>query len=348
MCDSISAFSKACSDVSRPINWRSPSFCPVTCPPNSHYDYCGPLCVDSCSDSQRGSKCKTANCIEGCFCDAGYLWDGLQCVRRESCGCVNGDISYRIGQTFYKKNCAKKCKCVGINHEECEDEGCRNNQECVKTDTNIGRSIGNGIEGALGLFGGAIEREPEYKCVKSTKPKVKEDPNGGTSFHLPLLPSDDDDYDILNIGGRSKNITKPKRPNRPDRTDNVPLANDPMRTIPMGPLVEFPDCLPKVKWTRGQVKPDWIPPNKCCGNKPYNDMVSVFLALGWQIQGQGSCGFGKILIQQFSCCNNLKLYDDKESKCCSKFGVVVAKDVKCSKKLLSAFPSVNLAVSGFL
>ena len=280
LCDSISAFSKACSDVSRPINWRSPSFCPVTCPPNSHYDYCGPLCVDSCSDSQRGSKCKTANCIEGCFCDAGYLWDGLQCVRRESCGCVNGDISYRIGQTFYKKNCAKKCKCVGINHEECEEEGCRNNQECVKTDANIGRSVGNGREGALGLFGGAIEREPEYNCVKSTKPKVKEDPNGGTSFHLPLMPSDDDDYDILNIGGRSKNITKPKRPNRPDRTDNVPLANDPMRTIPMGPLVEFPDCLPKVKWTRGQVKPDWIPPNKCCGNKPYNDMVSIDFSFG--------------------------------------------------------------------
>ena len=141
----------------------------------------------------------------------------------------------------------------------------------------LGRSIGT--EGALGLgfFGGAVEREPEYNCVKSTKPKVKEDPNGGTSFHLPLLPSDDDDYDILNIGGRSKNITKPKRPNRPDRTDDVPLANDPMRTIPMGPQVEFPDCLPKVKWTRGQVKPDWIPPNKCCGNKPYNDMVSIGL-----------------------------------------------------------------------
>ena len=109
---------------------------------------------------------------------------------------------------------------------------------------------------------------------------MKEDPNGGTSFHLPLMPSDDDDYDILNIGGRSKNITKPKRPNRPDRTDNVPLANDPMRTIPMGPLVEFPDCLPKVKWTRGQVKPDWIPPNKCCGNKPYNDMVSIDFSFG--------------------------------------------------------------------
>ena len=56
----------------------------------------------------------------------------------------------------------------------------------------------------------------------------------------------------------------------------------------------------------------------------------------------------KLSIQQFSCCNNLKLYDEKDSKCCSKFGVVVAKDVKCSKKLLSAFPSVNLAVSGFL
>ena len=108
---------------------------------------------------------------------------------------------------------------------------------------------------------------------------MKEDPNGGTSFHLPLLPSDDD-LDIMNIGGRSKNKTIPKRPNRPNSgspSNDGPgmLANDPIRTIQMGPQVEFPDCLPTYKWTRGQVKPDWIPPNKCCGNKPYNDMVSV-------------------------------------------------------------------------
>ena len=263
LCDSVGAYNKACADSSRPINWRNENFCPVRCPSNSHYDYCGSECVDSCTEGNRASKCKSSKCTEGCFCNAGYLWDGVGCIKKSNCGCVNGDLSYKIGEVFYKKDCAAKCKCVGVNKQECsQDYGCRNSQECIAEphpSTNP-LSINN------------IKLEPLYTC-KPRKPNRSTGGDTGSSFHLGQRPSNDDealedDFD-LGMNQRAKNKTKPIRPGR--------IQNDPFggSFIPMGPQVEFPDCLPKLTWRTGQVKPDWIPPNKCCGNRPYSDMVLV-------------------------------------------------------------------------
>ena len=80
-----------------------------------------------------------------------------------------------------------------------------------------------------------------------------------------------------------KTTKKPrtKKPKEPKPTRDGTIMHNPLGfgfepVIPMGPEVTYPDCLPKYRWRTGIVKPDWIPPNSCCGNKPYNDNVRQF------------------------------------------------------------------------
>ena len=253
-----------------PIQWRSASLCPASCPANSHYDYCGPQCVDTCMPRKSTKACNTGECVEGCFCNEGFVWDGLSCVRRDQCGCTNGDLSYRIGESYITRNCNKKCTCVGVGQENCESDPCDNDEVCAAS--NFSRS-------------GVLLNEPVYQCKK-----VKNRERPGTSFSLGQRGSRDrppkgkrpkdqnkeelqdkaketpqdkgdtgDDYELGDFGGLDP------------RGLNTTLMNDPFKNV--GPEVTFPDCLPTQKWTHSPVRPDWIPPNQCCGNRPYNDMV---------------------------------------------------------------------------
>ena len=40
----------------------------------------------------------------------------------------------------------------------------------------------------------------------------------------------------------------------------------------------------------------------------------------------------KLDFQQFACCNNLALYDEREEKCCVRLGIVIKKTEKCSRR----------------
>ena len=262
--------SKVCSDKSVPVQWRSAELCPAACPVNSHYDYCGPVCVDSCSTKfqKNEAKCKTAQCVEGCFCNEGFVWDGLSCVRRDQCGCTNGDLSHRIGESYLKRNCAEKCTCVGVGKEQCESEPCGNDEACVASD--FSRS-------------GVLLHEPVYQCERVKGKNGRPGGNRpGTSFQLGQRSKD---KKPSNKGNKGKNEDKDIKEEDGDDLDiwgidargqrNRTMLNAPMPNF--GPEVLFPACLPTEKWTRGIVKPDWIPPNQCCGNRPYSDMVCIEL-----------------------------------------------------------------------
>ena len=256
---------KVCADKAKPIQWRSADLCPAKCPVNSHYDYCGPVCADSCVQHKQNDACKKAQCVEGCFCNEGFVWDGLSCVKRDQCGCTNGDLSYRIGESYFKRNCAQKCTCIGVGKEKCENDPCELDEACVAN--NFSRA-------------GVLLFEPTYQCER-IKGRNRERPGkGGNSFQLGERPKD-------------KNKNKKDKPKKPvengdeseeddlgfeginARGRNITMLNAPFNNF--GPEVNFPDCLPTQKWTRGIVKPDWIPPNKCCGNRPYSDLVCIVL-----------------------------------------------------------------------
>merc|ERR1712110_30037 len=94
------------------------------------------MCVKTCKEPKRDESCGTnvGKCIEGCYCNKGYLWDGLKCVRKDNCGCVYGDTSYTVKQSFYTKDCGTKCTCTGIGQSECQETTCEGNKVCEQND----------------------------------------------------------------------------------------------------------------------------------------------------------------------------------------------------------------------
>uniref|UniRef100_A0A8C7E3Z3 VWFD domain-containing protein n=1 Tax=Naja naja TaxID=35670 RepID=A0A8C7E3Z3_NAJNA len=93
LCQSIQSYVSACQEAKVLIQpWRSPSFCPMSCPPNSHYEECADFCTADCS----GLRICPDTCAEGCQCDLGYFFDGLGCVSVDGCGCFGNGSYYRV------------------------------------------------------------------------------------------------------------------------------------------------------------------------------------------------------------------------------------------------------------
>ncbi|KAF4089273.1 hypothetical protein AMELA_G00064400 [Ameiurus melas] len=122
LCEAIEAYVNECQDRGVLIGpWRNSTFCPLTCPPNSHYSSCMTPCQPSCNPLAP-SNC-TGPCTEGCVCDPGYLLSGDKCVKADTCGCPHNGQYYQPGDKFYTKDCELLCRCdapfVTCNAAEC-------------------------------------------------------------------------------------------------------------------------------------------------------------------------------------------------------------------------------------
>ena len=70
------------------------------CGANSSFSYCGSPCPTSCYDVRdptNSLQCVGRSCVEGCFCDAGFVLEGDNCVPMESCGCVYDGVYHTVG-----------------------------------------------------------------------------------------------------------------------------------------------------------------------------------------------------------------------------------------------------------
>ncbi|NXH18143.1 FCGBP protein, partial [Bucco capensis] len=87
LCHSLQVYVTACQAAGAHVaSWRTPSFCPLSCPPGSHYELCTRTCDFSCSSLSVPAPCSW-RCFEGCQCEDGFLFDGGSCVSLEQCGC---------------------------------------------------------------------------------------------------------------------------------------------------------------------------------------------------------------------------------------------------------------------
>ncbi|XP_059575337.1 IgGFc-binding protein [Alligator mississippiensis] len=155
LCSTISTYVTACQAQGIRIGkWRSAAFCSLNCPPNSHYDYCGTGCPSTCHSRLDPDECE-APCVEGCFCDEGFVLSGEKCVPYTDCGCMYEGRYYKKGEEFYTStSCHKQCQCNEDGELECKDVSCDANEEC---------KVVNGVQGCHPLgYGKCVSCNPHY------------------------------------------------------------------------------------------------------------------------------------------------------------------------------------------
>ncbi|XP_073179609.1 LOW QUALITY PROTEIN: IgGFc-binding protein-like [Lepidochelys kempii] len=130
LCQSIHSYVTACQEAGAPIQpWRSPSFCPLSCPANSHYEVCADLCTATCAWITDSTPCPET-CAEGCQCDDGFFFDGQGCVTVESCGCFERGRYLKPNETVLVNECQQRCSCSPARGVSCESHSCASNETC--------------------------------------------------------------------------------------------------------------------------------------------------------------------------------------------------------------------------
>uniref|UniRef100_A0A8C3SMJ9 Fc fragment of IgG binding protein n=1 Tax=Chelydra serpentina TaxID=8475 RepID=A0A8C3SMJ9_CHESE len=138
LCQSIHSYVTACQEAGAPIQpWRSASFCPLSCPANSHYEVCADLCTATCAGITDSTPCPET-CAEGCQCDEGFFFDGQGCVTVESCGCFEQGRYYKPNETVLANECQQRCSCSPAGGVSCESHSCASNETCQIKDGVMG------------------------------------------------------------------------------------------------------------------------------------------------------------------------------------------------------------------
>ncbi|XP_029360515.1 IgGFc-binding protein-like [Echeneis naucrates] len=102
----------------------------VFCPPNSHYKTCGSACPPSC---EFNAPICSKICVQGCFCNPGFIRSSEGCVRPHQCGCTDFRGKYhRLNSTFWiSDNCGQRCTCGPAAGEvHCHPDQCPKGMEC--------------------------------------------------------------------------------------------------------------------------------------------------------------------------------------------------------------------------
>ncbi|XP_077357677.1 IgGFc-binding protein-like isoform X2 [Festucalex cinctus] len=132
LCDNVEAYAQACSSAGVTISWRNQTFCPLPCPPNSHYSDCTAPCPPTCSDLFPIScHLPPTSCVEGCQCDAGFVLSDGKCVPLDKCGCLDSDGEYHdVGDSWLTAKCVSRCTCKLGGNVTCTKHSCDSNSVC--------------------------------------------------------------------------------------------------------------------------------------------------------------------------------------------------------------------------
>ncbi|XP_013925027.1 PREDICTED: alpha-tectorin [Thamnophis sirtalis] len=133
LCDSVARYASACKNAEVDIGqWRSLTFCPLSCPENSHFEECM-SCSESCDTLSMGPVCLDS-CVVGCQCDKGFVLRGTQCILRSDCGCSFEGYQLSTNQSFWMDtDCQYFCYCNGSdNSVRCENLPCKEDEYCLE------------------------------------------------------------------------------------------------------------------------------------------------------------------------------------------------------------------------
>ncbi|TDH12248.1 hypothetical protein EPR50_G00069860 [Perca flavescens] len=135
LCEALSNYLAKCQDAGASVlPWRQLVNCSVVCPAHSQYNLCGSACPPSCG--RQPEVCPKV-CVEGCFCDPGYVLSGKECVIKEKgCGCNHNGRYYLPGDVFWADSlCNEKCACDAATQKvQCKRTACRTGEKCSVVD----------------------------------------------------------------------------------------------------------------------------------------------------------------------------------------------------------------------
>uniref|UniRef100_A0A8C7RXV2 VWFD domain-containing protein n=1 Tax=Oncorhynchus mykiss TaxID=8022 RepID=A0A8C7RXV2_ONCMY len=137
LCNALSTYTTACQDAPAKVEqWRSDSFCPSSCKPNSHYEVCASGCPQTCSGLDEPESCGNSLCTEGCVCDEGFILSDSECVLLAECGCVHQGQYFQMGQVFFPNGqCKERCVCNKDGDVECNVKfACGPSEKCQVQD----------------------------------------------------------------------------------------------------------------------------------------------------------------------------------------------------------------------
>nr|XP_056702382.1 IgGFc-binding protein-like [Euleptes europaea] len=131
LCRAIHSYVTACQAAGITINpWRTPQFCPMKCPANSHYELCAKACPRGCQEATSITQCPRT-CAEGCQCDEGYFMAEYRCVPMSLCRCFYNGTWFKVGVMVLTAECQQQCICHRKGRVVCNPYLCSTGRSCV-------------------------------------------------------------------------------------------------------------------------------------------------------------------------------------------------------------------------
>ncbi|XP_055006523.1 IgGFc-binding protein-like [Boleophthalmus pectinirostris] len=130
LCLALNVYASQCQEKGVQLQtWRSPGFCEIICPENSHFEPQSTGCPATCVNPESHNDCALAP-LESCACNEGYVLSGADCVPLHECGCNFEGLYYHSGQTvILGQDCSRICNCISGNMT-CHSHVCGSHEEC--------------------------------------------------------------------------------------------------------------------------------------------------------------------------------------------------------------------------
>ncbi|KAK7495635.1 hypothetical protein BaRGS_00013082 [Batillaria attramentaria] len=134
LCEFGEAMASMCEDIlsGAVIEWRS-EYCTgtVECEMNEEYKECGPTIEPTC-DAQ--DMVQEEQCRFNCYCQEGYMREMGECIHKDECGCLYGDVKMEIGDSMLTDDCSNMVVCMSHNNTDEQPHSCGANEVCSMTD----------------------------------------------------------------------------------------------------------------------------------------------------------------------------------------------------------------------
>ncbi|TSO05463.1 IgGFc-binding protein [Bagarius yarrelli] len=173
LCHSVAAYVSDCQTFGVKVNnWRTSTFCPLTCPTNSVYQICATACDTPCPGLSDVVKCNIQTCAEGCMCKPGFFNNGTGCVTADQCDCYVNGHTYKINEPVITDNCQARLTCLSSGKLKNESISCKSSEVCTVKDGSHGcypRQCMLKAGGSFSLFSGetwSVSSVGAYELVR--------------------------------------------------------------------------------------------------------------------------------------------------------------------------------------